>query len=437
VTKRIGLVLSVIVIVLLCVFLFGLFEYYEEDVDTGWSTKAKQNDYLALEQLSKQRELSVFSSDDFQEIGDLSDYDVFYISNSSLIISDQRLNTILEWVDQGGHLIISALTDSEEKNDRLLTHFEFTISAFNYSYFFDGDDEEADEDIKSISDDLREYNESIRQQSATDAIKEEKSLTKEEIAKAQILTRESIYDDDDLTQLSFTEIEGELLSLFDTSITIDHPAFYDQDWHSDDYDVDYWQSSEYGVHFAQASYGNGLVSVISGNDIWKNEYIDLFDNAYLWLILSGGYKTAILFGSNMPSLFSIMARYLPETIYSSIALLILWLWSSMKRFGPTRDIDIQSRRSYSEHISASAGFFWRKHWYDKLLKPLRSQIMLLAEARITGFTQADNEERYLLLSKQCGLSTSQVYQAFVSEARINQDLFTHTVQDLQRIRESL
>ncbi|BFM51139.1 hypothetical protein [Marinomonas sp. THO17] len=429
-SKRLGIILTLLIVVTLAGFMYNFVERYDEEIDKGWSAKAQQNPYLALELLSNKRSIPVFAKDNLQDFGDLDEYDTLYIAESSLIVSDQNLSTLLKWVEEGGFLIVSTTSASDARNDRLMSFFNFNQETSNYNYF-----EQLFKDDKSANDESLQHGETDQKNS--EVLVDNRTKSKEEEAKEQIKIREATHDVNTLTNISFEGMEEVLKILFDKSVSLNHPGFNDENWHSDEYQLNSWSGNDSAVTFAQLNYGNGVVSIMAGNTVWQSDHIDLFDHAYFWLLMSGQDKTGILYGANMPSLFSIMKKYLPEMLYSSFALLFIWLWWRMKRFGPTRELDIQTRRSYSEHIIASAGFFWRRHWQDKLLEPLRNSVMSLAEARIAGFDLADTEAKYLMLSKQSGLSASQVHHAFENKARLNQDLFINTVQVLQRIRESL
>lgn len=479
-TNRVSIILSVFLLALCGYMMVTFLEYYTEEKDLGWSREALQNPFLAAQLYREQQGATVLSADSYLKLDDLYSYDTLYLTDSNLILSDERLQELLEWVQDGGHVVAGVSPASEQESNRLLEYFEFGVekTGFDPSLFGDDffDDLGSDDEPGSGSDassesgrrensdtasppsetskssrpgkdreltdqqrreakarrfeeQMRKFNDAMREQGLVSDDAKPKTLTE------KIAAYEAKIPADDLTQLSFQGVDSQLYVLFDRSIELDHPAFY-EGWEADSYKLDYWRSSQYGVQFAQVSYGDGLVSVMAGTRVFDSNNIGHFDNAYLWEVLSGD-AIAILYGSNMPTLWFMVRTFLPEILLAFSLFTLLWVWHSAQRFGPVREPAITVRRSFAEHIAAAAGFYWRQNWQPELLAPAREDIIKRAEARLAGYLQASEGKRIKLLAQECGLDETLVVDAMSTSQKLNEEAFTRVVKTLQRIREKL
>jgi len=146
---------------------------------------------------------------------------------------------------------------------------------------------------------------------------------------------------------------------------------------------------------------------------------------------------AILYGTDMPSLGFMLRVFMPEVLIAFSTFMVMWIWFSMRRFGPVREKIIRIRRSSAEHIAASAGYMWRGNWQTELLLPVREDIRQQAEKRVSGYDVAADSKRLKMLSELSGHTEDTVKAAMTSSDKLNEDNFQKTVRTLQRIRDSL
>lgn len=445
--SRILVVIAVGLAAYLAYVFFQVFERVEEKVDLGWQAKARKNPYLAVQLLeeSNGRELSVFDS--VQKIGSLEDYDFIYLADSKLLLSESRLSEILDWVKAGGHLMVRASAQSDTYADKLLDTLELSIEDTDYNDFFSpfddvDDDQDADaEDQDSdqpdpkevgqrVADELRRYNENLQKNTVTAQGGDLPSV------RESLEQYDQHVDNENITYLNFGDDDYSVKVELNVGTQLSHPAMYDEDWEQTGQRVIYWKGTDYGVHFIQIEFEYGLVSVMTDSALFDSGAVGHLDHAHLWEVLSGD-RSAIIYGSNMPGLFTIIWRAMPELSLALLALLLFKIWQVAGHFGPQKPELELARRSFHEHLLASAGFLWRHQRQAKLLSPLREEIITLATARITGFHSAKPEAQIGLLAEHSEIAPDIVRDAMLSEKPLTEDGFTKLVQVLQELRKSL
>ncbi|WP_045859218.1 DUF4350 domain-containing protein [Teredinibacter purpureus] len=456
-TNRLSVIFSVLLLLTFSYVCYLFVEYYEESDDLGWRKEALRNPYLALEIFSQEIGTEVLGVDSYLKLEPLEAYDTLLLASSGQIVSDKRLTEVLNWIDSGGHLIVAAECGT---NDRLCDYFdvvteetEYESSVFEDDFFDEFSNLESDANSegepgegidearaleekkarrkKRFIDGLRNYNEKLKDEGLLASSEEEVPY------REQVLAYELSIAKEQLSSLVFGSVEGALRVEFDPALALSHPALTDDYWDKSQYDAIYSGGSEYGVHFMQLEKGAGLVTLMSDTLQFRSENIDKFDHAYLWQVLSGGEKAAIVYGSNMPSLGFMLWVFMPEMLIAFGVFVGLWIWYQVRRFGPVTVNNVRERRSSSEHISASAGFLWRGDWQADLLNPIRVDIRRQADKNLAGYESADENQRLEMLANESGLERSLVQDAMTLDDKFNEDSFYKIVRILQRIRECL
>lgn len=434
----------VVLITAFCIFLgytlYMALEYYSEETDLGWSSEALKNPFLALELFAQSNGDKVKVTDSYLELGRLNEYQFIYVSDSNLLLSEQRVTTLLEWVSAGGLLMVG-VSSNEQDVDHFLNEINFTVHHVEYNddedHDYEDDNYEDTEDsaeaaAKSVGDALRQHNEDLNNDKTPEPI-DDQPLTDIEI----IARYEKEFDYSQLSELNFDGISDVLRAELDSTLYLYHPAMDDDEWSHNERSLTYWTGTDNGPHFAQLEVGAGLISLATGNALFDSNNIAHFNHAYLWQTLGGGGQSALLYGSNMPTLWSILKKVMPELLLSSFLLIACLICFSSGYFGSKKQYKSTSRRAFHEHLSASAAYFWRNKWQQKLLTPAREDVISAATARITEFGAASKKERIAALSKHCGIKKPLIHSALHQREQFTDDGFTKTVQVLQKLRGSL
>ncbi|MBX2858872.1 MAG: DUF4350 domain-containing protein [Cellvibrionaceae bacterium] len=434
--NRWSIVILGLLCALFCAVFFAFFEYYEEEQHLGWGRDAKRNPYLAAQMFHQQRGFQASSSDSLIKLGELANYETLFVDNGGQIISKKRLQQIIQWIDAGGHLIVAAQNTSDNENSRLFDYLELQVVQTNFvgSGFLNSatqfPPDETNPKPQPQVDESHKQAESEKQ--AASHVQAGGASPQQKVAK-----REAKVAEKELSTLVFEGVEGELTIHFAPSLGITHPAFTDSNWQSAHYQTLYWAGSRYGVHFFQLEHGSGLVTVVASPGIFQSSNIILFDHSYLWQILVNQDDLGIIYGVNMPSLWSMLIIYMPELLSALLVLTIAWVWHKRQRFGPLINDAVTVRRSSAEHIAASAAYIWRGDWQQRLLQPVRDDIQQRAERRVTGYDTADPAQQLLLLATATELTLSSVQHAMHNREKLSEEHFLRSVRLLQRIRDKL
>ncbi len=413
----------VLVIALLLGFLFySSYERYEELVDRGWSSEAYRNPYLALELFSEKNQIATESFDSFLKIESLADFDTLFLSDNTLLRTDKHITEVLQWVAAGGHLMIGTTTAAADSDGPLLDELE--ISVYETEFI---SNKNVDELITKI---LEDYDQQSQNENSSGP--EEASLNR----KKKLADYEKQVKAGELTTINLNGIEGDIRAHFDPATTLDHLGLVN-DSYQGKYDLFYWAGSDYGSHFLQFDHGTGLISVLSDPSAFNNQYLNKFDNAYLWQVLTRDKRVGILYGNNMPSLWAIMKQYMPETLLAFGLFLLLWIWYNMRRFGAVEADEFTVRRSFAEHIEASAMHLWQGQHHENMLESVREDIQLRAERLIPYYSKASEDEKIHLLAQQAKLAAEAVHEAMTNKQPLKEESFINIVNILRTIRGSL
>lgn len=353
-------------------------EYYEEEVDVGWSLSAYINPYLAAEQFLEEIDLEVEGDFQLDPSKSLSVDSTIFISNSNYVLDKRRADSLVEWMERGGHVIIAAQVLSENENDVFLDRFDVEKYSYQTNAGVFSDDETGDnEEEPSLSDRIREAGKVVAEEDKKriDRKQAEKEGRLNTLAD-KLVYEENQFDSNDMMTLTFAGVEGDFDILLAGEEYLDHPSLYmGEDETYEGYAPFYWESNDAGIGFMQFYVGEGLLTVVADGNIWNNENIGLFDHAYLLQLLTkNSGKVIFLRWAVVPSLFELLWTHYFEMCVVMTLILVLWLVYRGRRFGPVVDTSDRGRRSYREHLSAVGDFYWRYKNRDQLLKNARDAV---------------------------------------------------------------
>ncbi|MDH5572186.1 MAG: DUF4350 domain-containing protein [Gammaproteobacteria bacterium] len=390
-------------------------EPYEETKDYGWDKKALQNPYLAAEQYLHKLGMPVISSNSFEKLKHLPEGGTVFISNGSKVLTAKRVDKLLQWVNNGGHIIIAAPVYNKDKPDALLTKFNVE------NHPVENNKKSKVKGQKKLSTRMEELNK----------LNGIKNYNADKL--------DNNIPDDEITRLKFTDLDTDIEINFSPKTHLTHPALY-----ADDNDTlteptpSYWIGSEYGVHFMQFDVGDGLLTVISDKGIWDSHNIGTLDHAYLIWTLSNHFSEVILlYGAQMPSIFNFFWKYAFETILSGSIFLLAWLIFKGRRFGKIHPQTSGAHRSIAEHIQASSNYLWRNRKFEQLLQPVRQDVIQHLHKYFPSYSYLDHNEKIHLISEHTKIDTEQIELALMNSSDNNSQDFQHIMSTLQKIRNAI
>lgn len=480
--------------ILLGYLLYNTIELYEESVDAGWAFEAKRNPYLATELFLTRMGTHVESSDSKSALDKLETFDSLLITNSGLVINQTMADALMHWVSNGGELVIGA----NETRGKLLEQLGVEYQAVTYHY---GENEEpiaGDQGwnnqgaLPSLAKSLAEYGddknkkacrkcaEDKTQKECEDCVKDddkaqveprkklsevfkeankknqEKALEKlnakpEAVSSVTPSEKLEIIPERRTTHVKFKDYEHNVNAVFSPWSIITHSAILasvadtktatektEEDKNTKaEYTPFYWVSSRQGAHLMQFTISQGVITVVSDASIWDSHQLGRLDHAFLLRSLGFRKNSLVLYGVAMPSIIKLAWTTFPELIITLALLIMFCLWQKAIRVGPIKQINNASRRSIMDSILGLASYQHKRKKYSRLLQPVITDILLLANRQLSGFANADQTKKEILMSEHTGLSQKVIAQVMTPEAIHDDDAFQQNITLLRTIRKTL
>ncbi|WP_460082083.1 DUF4350 domain-containing protein [Pseudomonas sp. H3_H05] len=386
-SRHAGWLIGAVLAAVVCVFGFYLYSKavpYEEVVEHGPSPQAQANPYLAAELFLRQRGINVEHANSLEVLPTLEP------RQHSLLLLGERthmtpreVEQLMNWTRAGGRLVFvaEALWDKStgSSGDLLLDRVRLR---------------------QLLSEDLKEP--------APELIKDRYP---------------------ELTKLYLEDEEAPAYAGFDTDFHLEDPHNLAQAW----------ANSAASTHMMQLNLGLGSITVITDAELWKNDAIDQYDNAWLLWYLSADTDVTLLFNTDHDTLLTLLLRYFPQALVALLALVALWFWRSAVRHGPLQPPASQARRQLEEHVQASAGFHLRHNGQQHLLHALQQDVLRRARHLHPGFEQLAVAEQWQVLARLTRQPTRAISQALSPrpKQRMSSAEFCRQVAHLQTLRNAL
>ncbi|WLH13860.1 DUF4350 domain-containing protein [Pseudomonas hefeiensis] len=385
--RRAGLLIGAGVAALLCalgLYLFLKAVPYQETIDHGPSPEAQANPYLAAEHFLRRQGINVEHANNLDVLPSLEpDQRSLLLLGERTHMTPWEVDQLMNWAQAGGRLLFvaEALWDNStaSSGDLLLDRVR------------------------------------LRQFLSKDLKAPEPELIKDSYPK--------------LTKLYLEDEEAPAYVGFDTDFHLEDPQNLAQAW----------ANSALATHMMQLNHGLGSITVLTDAELWKNDHIDQYDNAWLLWYLSADTQVTLLYDIDHDNLLALLLRYFPQASVALLALIALWLWRSAMRQGPLQQPAAKARRQLEEHLQASAAFHLRHNGRQHLLHSLQQDVLRRARHLHPGFEQQAVAEQWQVLARLTRQPTRAISQAFSPrpQQRMSSAEFCRQVAHLQTLRNAL
>jgi len=195
-----------------------------------------------------------------------------------------------------------------------------------------------------------------------------------------------------------------------------------------------------GVRIASFTRGAGQVSVVTGFGRFSNRRIGQQDNArFLWALMQirpGTGEVLLLKPGDAPSLWTWLVESAAEALTAAAALIVLWLWRTLPRFGPIRPEPAPERKQLLEHILACGRFRWSQGGRAPLMEAAREQCLARILAVQPRLAHLDATARSRELAAMIAADAAEIAYAFEGAPR-NAHEFVAAVRTLARVHDGL
>ncbi|MBK8095082.1 MAG: DUF4129 domain-containing protein [Verrucomicrobiaceae bacterium] len=431
-------------------------KWEEVEKTTGYQGKARVNPFLAAERM-----LDELGHDASRRLylGELPSNDAVIILSGEGGVSEGRTTQILDWVDNGGHLIY-CLSGCRAYNDHA-SGLELGMSILEDVIEKEGDLLLKRLDIEITKWDPEHFSKSI-EATAKRIVKEGKKLEKElPKAPADSKATDSKKSDPNKKTIQPTEMLKEAGKLVDALVE-DQMATFDLKWRDQNYTLKLagfhslslkrkLGAAEFAVGEKENAaalhlvHGSGRVTVLPHARPFRNRWIAEHDHAR-WLadlMMYGNYQDSreVRFIAAATSSFIALLwdrGWMP--LCTLAACILFWLWRHMPRFGPLAPVQLDDTRHFASHVASLGHFYWRMRRPEVLLKAARDAVWEKLRAHhpdIDPYAPETSPTFIQSIATRCDLPTDRVKAAFDMPPTQQAHHLITLLRDLQLMRSKL
>ena len=345
--------LAIVIFAVGCLWFLQNYELKEMDEYTGYRGEARTNDLFAARLFLKRMGIPASREDGLPKLPTTDT--VIVLDTSRYTMSPQKIQRILAWVEQGGHLVTRARVDYETEEAA------------------------AADDKKLEVEDRDPLQKALAVEIGDNLLLEEKELP----VKLQLANQAKPLD---------LEID------YFNELVIKNPA------------ARAYQIKQKNF-LLQIPHGQGLITLASNLEFAENHLIDAAQHAefFWWLLHSHNpqFKQVWLVNQDtLPELSTLLRQYALPIILMSLLLLVAIFWALIPRFGAFIPEPIPERRRIIEHIKASGQFMWKRQAQGKqqLLESARHAVRQEARKHIPGWQWLEPEQQTEQLVKYLQLT---------------------------------
>ena len=188
-------------------------------------------------------------------------------------------------------------------------------------------------------------------------------------------------------------------------------------------------------------YGRGNVLAMNQLDVFSNQLIGMHDHAeFLWRIVQadgGAPSVFFFFDPKKLSLFDWLRTNAWSAVAGSVLFLALWLWSATPRLGPVAPDPDRARRRLLDHLRASGRFLWAHGGSQRLVDAAREACLRRIARVHPDLIALPEAERSARLAELLGLDAEQSRQLFLQKAPARMIDFLNTITLYQTVHERL
>lgn len=381
-SKRNILILLVFVLLALSFWVYSNLEWVEKQIDLGPAADIKRQDFIAAQRFLEKLDVQLNIEKGFTRLDaplnggydaenhlpkDLefseinpeentkkenpkyfpSTDDLIVIGDGFAALSELRTEKLLDWVDSGGRLIVTAtnpfLSSTHQRPDYVFDEFGV--------YPVTDHDIEGEDEVDAEGNLLDKNNAFTNEENQGEKSQDEGKSSEDELKPWNPQNRCNLLSDNLLLTIA-EDVE------IDIGLNTSQSLSFDED---NEENFFFWASNDLGIQIIQARHGSGVVTFLSNIDAWKNDYIACFDNAYFLRFFAANYQQVwFLVNTDSPSLVDLVWEKYPYLLLTFCILVILSVWHYGQRFGRMKPVQPFDRRKILEHIEASSLFLWRQ-----------------------------------------------------------------------------
>ncbi|MGH8491590.1 MAG: DUF4350 domain-containing protein [Moraxellaceae bacterium] len=395
--------LPLLILALLLAAFFACFTLEEREYDSGQSSEARMNPWLAAGRvLEKQGQKIRFAP----AYGSLPKHaDVIVLATPVEYLDPQEQLALLAWVKKGGHLVtelqdISTPDAAPDESDLLYKTLGVQL--------YDAADESPAEPAASNKPAATSAQTSAQTSAAHASAK---------IPRARFLP----------TRISH---EGELQSTLEADYFLRYRRL-----------TPVWTvSSAERFHALRFALEQGHITVLSDLAWMRNRNLGEADNAaLLWRMVDAkaGATVWLIHGEQRPSLFTLLLEHAAPLLKAIALFVLVWLWHASRRFGPLQTPQENQRRRLGEHLEASGRYLMQQGAIAALMQASRQRLLAQVQRQHPQWRRLPVARLAEHLGERASLETAAILRVLNDRPPENLLQFAADIRLLNRLRKAL
>ncbi len=381
--KKAGIVLAALFVGLLVWAVYWFIANHERhyrDIRTGVSAEARRNPFLAAERFLRGLGLESQSIPGREYLlRPPAETGVLLVNRLSPNLTLAHEQALLDWIESGGHLIVTANQAWKEGDDEGSSRANPVLQRFGVR--------------------LRIRTGKRGSEGSNRATQTDENVKEDEASYPPLPISFQRYGEPVKVAFQASRVLEEFGDLADRAVDGDE-----------------------GAHVLQFDVGQGRLTVLSDHRFLLNDHIGEFDHAlFLALLTEDKRRVWLLYSSRMPSLFSLLWRAAPFLVLSVLALSVFWLWSLTLGSGPLLPRQTRVRRNLLEHLDAAASYAWQT---DRAVSMFQGSQKVLEQAwrrRYPILGRLERAERCARIAELVGLAAPMVETALYGRVEKEQE----------------
>jgi len=340
--------------------------------------------------------------------------EALFIYRQSGVLSPTQLDNLYDWIDSGGHLIISpkevlSAEKNEAGDDDLVSRMGVTLRYSN---------EKSNCGCESKKASAENENETkLSENTLLEPEPQEEN--------ADLNAPDSDETEFDYTDTISTELDGVKLDIDFSNYT-----HLEEGWQDPAFSL--ISSEQDGAYLLQYTYGSGKVTVLTESSIFDNDEIEDTGHSYLlgWLV-KDNHKVWLLYSNDVVGIYTLLYQNLPRFLFSFAGLVVFFIWMFQYRVGALHGYKEVGRRNVLAHIDGIGSFNWRLDQGATMLARTREPVISYWTQRVPG-----NDSKQIDLdtvAELSGMDRQEVESGLYSQVKSEQDLIA-VCRCLQKLR---
>lgn len=420
-------------VLLSCLLFVACGETESKRRTVGYKGEAKNNPFLAAQRYIAQQGKVAKSE---HGLGDYTEETSMLLIPPSSVNTVGRAKRLMEWVGEGGHLVLMLEGGERGGND-------FTQNTGQSSLFNSLDEDGGQPGLEHLLAELEVKLVSWGRDSLKAEIADHEPLDDEaNQVKTNVDLGGNELSRDEWEALP--ENERVLLGSSISEISFERGSLKLHHWANYGFEYDEFYEREYGSgentneskhRYLSVYYGEGRVTCLSDARLLRNRYIASSDHAAFFNeLIELSRPGVIVFSSGEgDGLMSLLWQHYPFAIAALLISLVFWLWRNLPRFGPELDIAHEEMREFSEQLRGIGRFLWRHKRDDVMLGAMRRRL----NRGLSLHPEVSNEGVFEQLAERTGIAIDEVIEAMTREKITEPGVMVRVVKNLQLIQQTM